>query len=290
MKSILTAIALLALLSCGYGPASHNEAPQNSTSGRMEGDTMIEQEEQLDSISLPIRQALENVLTTGIFHADEVWAEAKKQRWYGLFEDKNGFYISETKLNLQNIEDPIGDENGAKTGWEVKTKNSDTSYVLLSKIKLAEGRVEDAAINLKNLHYAKKTDPESYENIRQPSFSILPGEQIDFTFKNIAYSLFATGTKYEEQGYWFPKHNYKLTLKASANGRQTEQVIVAMPQFDDSEIRIIWIGDIDKDDKIDLIIDVSDHYNQSRIAVFLSSKAGKNELVRYFGECSQVGC
>jgi hypothetical protein len=102
--------------------------------------------------------------------------------------------------------------------------------------------------------------------------------------------LYATGDKARSGDDWNVISHYKLFLKADQNGVTTEQLIVAAGGFEDAEIQIHWGGDLDQDSKINLIVDVSNHYNQSRIAVFLSSKAKPGELVEYFGKCSQVGC
>jgi hypothetical protein len=43
-------------------------------------------------------------------------------------------------------------------------------------------------------------------------------------------------------------------------------------------IRFIWAGDIDRDGFPDLFLDISPKYSFSNPALFLSSKAGDNEL------------
>jgi hypothetical protein len=287
MKNLLPIVLILLIVACNEQPTQKNEETKTPISqvaravdARAVDATAEEAEEQIDTTDLPIFQELKNVLITRTYHADEIWKGAKKQKWYGLFQNKNSFYIAETKLKVQHVED-IMDKKGKKTGWEINTENKDTSFILLSKINLIEGKVEDAVVNIKQLDCIKNTPPEFYENIRQPGFSLSPSEQIDFTFKRIKYNLLATGTKRGS--------NYKLILKANKNGNQTEQMIVAGPRFDYPPT-IMWIGDIDKDHKIDLIINVSSRENTSRIAVFLSSKASKNELLKYFGECLTVGC
>ena len=60
---------------------------------------------------------------------------------------------------------------------------------------------------------------------------------------------------------------------------------------DSSNTGVVWAGDLDRDGKLDLIVDVSNHYNAvSQIRVFLSSKAKDGQLVGNAGWFSAVGC
>ena len=54
--------------------------------------------------------------------------------------------------------------------------------------------------------------------------------------------------------------------------------------------KVIWSGDMDGDGKIDLLLQMSDHYNMSRICLYLSSLAPAGQLVALAGEHITVGC
>jgi hypothetical protein len=54
---------------------------------------------------------------------------------------------------------------------------------------------------------------------------------------------------------------------------------------------VIWAGDLDDDGRLDLIVDVSNHYNiVSAIVVFLSSLAREGQLVGRASGFWAVGC
>ncbi len=61
-------------------------------------------------------------------------------------------------------------------------------------------------------------------------------------------------------------------------------------QFDDSIYVLLWAGDIDRDGIPDLLIDTSNHYNISTIALFLSSKADKGKLYKKVAIFETIGC
>jgi hypothetical protein len=281
---------LLLLLLCGYYMACKPQDKQVIVDKKIE----IKEippikpiiETPLDKTVLPIHKAFKNVLLQDGFHADEVWRNAKNQIWYGLFQNKIGFYIEKTKISTNRFQDEVyGDEDGQKTGWWVKTDKKDTCIVLLSNINLPEGKVKTAEIDVKQLQLYEKNKPFPLH-----SFSLLPSDKFNFDFNNIKYTLFATGENIYHGDEWFTYKNYKTTLKAEDGTTTIEQLIVASPSGSEHAIQVLWLGDIDQDGKLDLILDVSTQDNVSRVAVFLSSKATKNQLVKYFGECAQVGC
>lgn len=213
------------------------------------------------------------VLTTGSFHSDEVWDNADKLKWFGLFKSKTGFYISETKLITKKVYDPIEDENeNDKSGWEVQTINKDTSIILLESSKFLKPCKVQQAILAKD--------------------EILPGENLRFKYLGVDYKLYATGVKKKDQynPEWFDVWDYKLYLSATIKGKQITSLLVAEPNFNDQMTKLIFTGDIDEDGILDLIIDTSNHYNSTSPTIYLSRPANNEELVKPIGEHTSVGC
>jgi hypothetical protein len=213
------------------------------------------------------------VLTTGTFHGDEVWDNADQLNWLGLFKNKTGFYIAETKLKTKRVNDAIVDENeNDKTGWEVQTVNKDTSIILVEPLKYLTTRTVERALLSKE--------------------EIFPGDTLQFVYLGIDYKIFATGDKRKVQGNqdWFDVWNYKLYLIATIKGQQHKSLLVAQPNFDDQMIKLIFAGDIDGDGIIDLIIDTSRHYNATSPTIYLSRPATNGEIVKPIGRHTSVGC
>ncbi|MET0807665.1 MAG: hypothetical protein ABWX93_02785, partial [Pseudoxanthomonas sp.] len=59
---------------------------------------------------------------------------------------------------------------------------------------------------------------------------------------------------------------------------------------DDASPTLLFAGDLDRDGKLDLIFDGTDHYNVSRPTLFLSSPAGQGELLHEVARYESVGC
>ena len=59
---------------------------------------------------------------------------------------------------------------------------------------------------------------------------------------------------------------------------------------DDASPVLLFAGDLDRDGKLDLIFNTTDHYNVSRPTLFLSSQAKSGELLGEVAHYESVGC
>jgi hypothetical protein len=226
-----------------------------------------------DNFSFPVDSTLPvRILHLATFHYDEVDENYAKKVWFGIFKNKNDYSISETELFFKRVNDPVIDENEEdKTGWEVSSSAKDTCVILIEKLPyFVDGNISSVKI------------PEN----------IYPEENFKFNFKGIEYTLFATGDKKKEEpdSNWIVVSNYKLYLTAVIDGKQTTELLVAKKNFDDQMIRVIFGGDIDNDNKLDLIIDTASHYNVSSPTLYLSKPAKKGKLINPIGVFTTVGC
>ena len=213
------------------------------------------------------------ILTTGQFHEDEVTREDEGRSWYGIFMNSAGYYLDSTSLITKRVEDPVSDEKeGQNTGWEVKTSNSDTSFLLISGVEgLSKRKIVPATIRKKE---------------------ILPGESTTFSYNGITYTLYATGNKHNESkdSNFYLVSNYRLFIKATINGTERNQMLVSSRVCDDTMIEILFAGDIDGDNIPDLIINTSYHYNAIVPTLYLSKPAGDKEILKVMGWHVSVGC
>jgi hypothetical protein len=84
------------------------------------------------------------------------------------------------------------------------------------------------------------------------------------------------------------------TLWLEHEGRT--QVLLRFPVIYEGEVetdvleRVAFAGDLDRDGRLDLIADVSGHWNEWRVALFLSSAAEEGDLVAQVAEFRSNGC
>ena len=81
--------------------------------------------------------------------------------------------------------------------------------------------------------------------------------------------------------------NARLVLTSGQSG----QVLYSLQECgNDPSWSLLWAGDLDRDGKLDLYVNVTQHYNISERKLFLSSQAGEKELVRQVAELVTTGC
>ena len=213
------------------------------------------------------------ILTIGAFHEDEVWADAAQADWWGVFKSGDEYQLTRTTLQTTRAYDPIVDSDSTKpTGWEVRTIPADTAILLMSGLDILEERKLTA--------------------IPLPQKSVLPGDTLTFDYLGQRYQLYATGIKKKvsENPVWYEIINYKLFLSTTLEGQQIAQLLMASPGFDETMVKILFMGDIDGDRRLDLIIDTSDHYNAMQPTLYLSKLAGARQLVKVAGLHRTTGC
>ena len=178
--------------------------------------------------------------------------------------------MKKTTIITGRAKDEIVDEDNEISGWTVNTDNKDYCHLLINGVeRLGEGRI-DSFILEKEM--------------------IWPGESSTFKTKAGTFILSATGKVISKSEEWQEVENYKLYIERVVDNISQKQLIVAIPRFDDAMVKIIWCGDLDKDEQPDFIINTSYHYNMRSLSLFLSSKATEGQVLRFIGTHSNVGC
>ena len=185
--------------------------------------------------------------------------------WVGLFSNDNDNSVTshKTKLKMKPIHSPMNDQEGEMSGIKV----------------YCEGFPNDPMLLISGIEIPENMKIDSYKGLK---YRLLPGESMQLGDNTIK----ALGTMDEYDRV----RDYKLLITGKKNGTSIEQIFLEQDYFDDSMIRFIWAGDIDKDGFPDLFLDISHKYSFSNPALFLSSKAGDNELLKLVAEIIISGC
>jgi hypothetical protein len=203
------------------------------------------------------------------FHGDEVNAAAG-QTWLGLFTSGNGFYLRRTKIAVSMVNDPIADDENEQTGKSVATDIRDKSVFLLKRADfLREGPI-------KTVFFAP--------DINESTTELANGTIKKFSFGGKSYELMVANDVSKEK---FLGSGAKLLLKS---GDKVQMLRDLKEGCDDCYWNLYWVGDLDRDGKLDFYLDLSNHYNVTDKRLFLSSRAKTGELVGYVANFSTVGC
>ena len=203
------------------------------------------------------------------YHGDEVTDEMKNATWYVLSKGGNGHKLSKSEVKFERVFDAIADDDTTqKTGWDV-TSLGDDDILLGNVVGLSEGAVSSATLK---------------------STRINPGEQYGFNINGRDYRLLATGYKMEadnsSEGYI---RNYKVYLEQMINGKVDRRILYATPYYNkmDSEMSILFVGDLNNDNKLDIVMNRV-AYNSSTLILYMSGK--KSEDLKVIAIHEAVGC
>lgn len=212
----------------------------------------------------------------GAFHGDEPVAR-DGEAWLALQVEAGHAALVPTRLQVHEVHDALLDDAGESSGREVGSALGEDGLVFLRGPGLHAGPVRMAPFAPAERlgarpDYGIRFDGRAYrlEVECVPAPDPAP-EQQQFACVLVLGSGGDRQRLFELRGYVEPG---------------SDEVITS----DDGKARLLFAGDLDRDGRLDLIFDTSDHYNVSRPTLFLSSLARPGELVGEAAQYRSVGC
>lgn len=235
----------------------------------------------MPSLSLPplLLAAAIALQPPGQFHGDEPVAR-DGETWLALRASADAASLSSTRLRVQAVEDPLVDEAGQTSGRRVSSA--------LEPDPDAEGAQVVAYLRGSGLAAGKVTTARIPERGYDGT---LPTYRIEFAGRDYRIRTQCPPMRGD------PPVARCAVLLADAGGveqalmqadarRENDIVLLG----DDATPKLLFAGDLDRDGKLDLIFDITDHYNVSRPTLFLSSRARDGELLHAVSTFESVGC
>lgn len=209
------------------------------------------------------------ILFPGQYHDDEVDNNDVKKQWIGLFFNNENYYLAKTTIAISKIDDPVSDEDSLHpSGDFITVAGSDQCILLLSGSSFKER--------------------ENIDHIDVQHNQLSPGEFIEFGYNDLKYKIYAEGDAYDETTGWL-NGAYRLYIRET-NRLFHNQLISSDSMYSESPYSILWVGDLDGDKEIDLLINLSANYNLSLPTLFLSGGKRKGELMKKSAQLASVGC
>lgn len=272
MRKLLL-LALLPFLSCKHAPENPNVTPPTDHSVTENAKAGTEPHEDstyitylVDTTGLaqepdtPIKLLLE-----GSFHKREVWKGAEKNKWFGLFYENKKYILKPTSFQVIPTFDPVADathsEKGKKviSGREIVGETPNTLFFISGLSGIKEGIVDTASFNK----------------------VVLPvNKSLSYTLNKKEYTIQAFGDSVKLPSKEYAYQSYGWKVSGNKKGQRIEQTLAEDDFFEDSIYVLLWAGDLDRDGIPDLLLDLSNHYNISRVALFLSSEAEAGKLYK----------
>lgn len=213
---------------------------------------------------LPFVARGEEILLTGTFHRNEV-RQASSDDWLALTLMAGGWMLQPVRVTIEPDHDPrVEDEDGGeKTGRRVTASTVDEPLMLLRGAHLSAGAVRGAT-------------PDAAD-LRLGETSIL---RLDGTTYHLRLRC-ATG----QDALGATACALILTSSASSTSQTLATYSTSMTDSGQrlfaGEVTptVIWAGDLDRDRRLDLLIDTSDDFNLYAPTLYLSSAALQGFLV-----------
>lgn len=199
--------------------------------------------------------------------------------WYGVYM-RDSFADELRKVSVRLVEQ-TSEMMEAKVNT-IKTNQTEASkFLIASVLPLQTGYCGPlGAFDLNQYYVSRSLGPGG-------QFSIHPGADYNDTIPKISYNLAATGCATLE-GEYVQVRDYKLTLFNFETQPAQIQDLTAWVKPELPEIspvvEIMWFGDLDRDNKPDMVIQDCPYEMGCRASLFLSSKARKGEFIRKVSE------
>lgn len=206
-------------------------------------------------ISTPALAApMGQIALPGSYHGDEM-PMSPSRAWLGLYESGAGLEWRLASPSFHAAVDPTLDGPGEQTGVEVVIPGQEPLLLVRDVPALRPGVVTRLPV------------------ARQ---AMQPGARLP-----LADGL-ALVAALDDAGA------YTLSL-VSADGR-SQALCEHQTLHDDTVPTLLLAGDLDADGRMDLLIDTSNHYNLSRVTLYLSSAAGAGDWVAPVAALQTTGC
>lgn len=150
----------------------------------------------------------------------------------------------------------------------------------------------------KTLIYIKNIDI-NYGEIYHQNISktrIWPGETVTYNYNNTEYKIRAEGEYIspekalleKDSEFYANVKNYKLYISTN---NSNERVFLEEESFNDTFVKILFVGDIDSDGKLDFVFEANRDYEEERVILFLSSESKKDKIIERIDEIAiQFDC
>jgi hypothetical protein len=212
-----------------------------------------------------------SLVETGEFHGDEVSARTG-EKWLGLHISDHDSTLLNYQLTVQSVHDAVvDDDTDQETGKRISIDLPlQPIFLVKGAMMLSDGPVSTV---FKGGNYEKTLKAES---------------PIKLELAESSYELKVVGS---EDTAKCPDESLPRNARLVLVSGESKQVLYSLEECgSDPSWYLIWAGDLDRDGKLDLYLNVSQHYNISEKKLFLSSQAGKGQLVKQVAEFVTSGC
>jgi hypothetical protein len=221
----------------------------------------------MGTTALPVAaQGQVELLFVGDFLGKRIWP-LTGQRWFGLFSTPSGYRLAPTRIRVEQVPDAC-----AGTSTKVSVDAAAEPYLLLKGLRHLRSGPVDTAFAGQEFFY--------------------PGQSLSIKLNEPErwYYLRALGTARSwREGILF--NDYRLELHDSPSIDAEGQAIVQLDALTmDNTPKLRWAGDLDRDGRLDLLLQVPIGGYSKRYVLLLSSFASPPKLLQQVATFDLLDC
>jgi len=208
------------------------------------------------------------------------------QDWWGIFPDSAGYLLQQSPVTLSIIDESAVDPEGGVTRVFVEIPQEKAPLLLVHGLdNPIAGPLESAKL-LPPIWPADQSSPPKLNGF------LFPGQSLRLSLESQEIRLVAIGTVEEAARHHDSViSNYYIVVKQDMNGYTVSQKLAVIPRLDNiGRPHLVWAGDLDRDGKIDLLYNFTEHYTATRFMLYLSTAAEEGQLVGLVAVLNTAGC
>lgn len=219
---------------------------------------------------LPFVARADDLLATGTFHGGEVKHVSGEHFLALVQEDAGQWFLQPVRITVEKDFDPVIDDANEISGKRVAASGIDDAIMFRGK-RLSPGHVTPASPDGATLALETTTTFKLRQSVSTLRYRCPGAADPDGVFD---CRLVLTSGDTEQE---------IATFEAFGDAK-------GKPELPDIVPEVFFAGDLDHDGRLDLLIDISNHYNLWHPALFLSSAAAEGALVGRVAELMTSGC
>ncbi len=205
------------------------------------------------------------LIEAGAFHGGEI-VDADAGSWLGLFSDGKTYVWRDAVVDVKAVRDEITDDGpDQRTGREASVRGGGRPVFLVRG-------GEDLRV----------ASVDGFREMEQ--HPLRNGDRLQFTIGQQRFLLRVINPRRRGDD-----NMAGSSLELASNGI-TQTLYSAPEDAAEPGWQVLWAGDLDGDGRLDLYVQLGDHYNVSERILFVSTKAGSGQLVGRFAIFRTVGC
>lgn len=209
------------------------------------------------------------ILMPGVYHQSSV-RNIKGLKWLGVFKTDSTHVLEPVELNFKPCPAPSSSRSDDTNGISIAVEHT------LNPIFL--------------IHSSQNLEPGSIKTYFDGNKFINAGVLIHLELDCLTALGLVTDVGFRHPGDILTL-DYQILLLKYPYARNDRQILIKHERTAGEDTpSLLWAGDLDQDDHIDLLLDISNHYAGRHYVLYLSSEADEGEMVKPVAELMISGC